>query len=48
MRPGDTETLRLSMPRNQYGGPYDVVVQWDDGRGPNRERSGVRVGQPVS
>jgi hypothetical protein len=47
MRPGETDTLRLSMPRGDYRGPYDVIVGWDDGRGPNRERSGVRVGEPA-
>jgi hypothetical protein len=48
MPPGETDVVRLSRPRDQYRGPYDVIVAWDDGRGPNRERSGVRVGQPAT
>jgi hypothetical protein len=48
MRPGDTDVLRLSIPRDQYRGPYDVIVGWDDGRGPNRKRSEVRVGEPAT
>jgi hypothetical protein len=47
MRPGESDTLRLSIPRDQYRGPYDVVVGWNDGRGANRERSGVRVAEPA-
>jgi hypothetical protein len=48
MSPGDTDVVRLSIPRDQYRGPYDILVGWDDGRGRNRERSGVRVGQPAT
>jgi hypothetical protein len=48
MPPGDTDVIRLSIPRDQYRGPYDVIVGWDDGRGPNRERSGVQVGEPAT
>ena len=48
MPPAETTVIRLSIPRDQYRGPYDIVVGWDDGRGRNRERSGVRVGQPAT
>jgi hypothetical protein len=47
MPPGETEVVRLSIPRDQYRGPYDILVGWDDGRGRNREKSGVRVGARV-
>lgn len=43
MPPGETEVVRLSIPRDQYRGPYDILVGWDDGRGRNREKSGVRA-----
>jgi hypothetical protein len=33
-------------PRDRYSGPYDIVFEWHDGRGHNREVSGVQVGSP--
>jgi hypothetical protein len=46
--PGGTAVIRVSMPRDHFAGPYDILVGWDDGRGRNRERSGVRVGAPAT
>jgi hypothetical protein len=48
MDPGETHVVRLEIPRDEYRGPYDVIVAWGDGRGPMRERSGVRVGEPAT
>jgi hypothetical protein len=37
----------VTPPRDHYTGPYDIVFEWNDGRGPQREVSGVQVGLPA-
>jgi hypothetical protein len=45
LAPGETAAVRISIPSAGYAGPYAVFAGWNDGRGPNREASGVRVGE---
>jgi hypothetical protein len=36
----------MVMTRPRFTGPYEIFVRWNDGRGTNREATGVKVGAP--
>jgi hypothetical protein len=36
----------MTPPDDRYTGPYRIFVVWVDGRGPQRQASGVQVGKP--
>ena len=47
LRPGGHADLAvLTPPRDQFTGPYRAFVEWNDGRGYNREDTGPRFGLP--
>jgi hypothetical protein len=45
--PGETDKIIVvTPPRDRFFGPYQIFVEWVDGRGHNRVVSGVTVGAP--
>jgi hypothetical protein len=45
---GERDVVRvITPPRDRFTGPYEVFVQWRDGRGFNRKASGIQVGPPA-
>jgi hypothetical protein len=47
MLPGEKAMVTVTTPpAESYFGPYEVWVEWTDGRGQIREATGVEVGRP--